>query len=189
MRKTCTTSFELARIKKKRLKKIFSNSESACWVVFRILNYSQLYSLFCNPLVPTLYICIYIYIYFSWINDIIFIQIQFSVTSTLSRSYVVSLYTKIYVHPYAALHVHLYAALHVYLYAALHVHLYTTIQSILMGYNFSSRPIGLKVWLIRVLFDGTTNKFFSFRQIFAEIGEGCNFQTFQPQPQLFQPLL
>ena len=56
MRKTCTTSFELARITKKRLKKIFSNSESACWAVSRILNYSQLYSLFCNPLVPTLYI-------------------------------------------------------------------------------------------------------------------------------------
>ena len=32
-----------------------SNSESACWAVFRILNYSQLYSLFCNPIVPTLY--------------------------------------------------------------------------------------------------------------------------------------
>ena len=55
MRKTCTTSFELARISKKRLKKIFSNSKSACWAVFRIVNYSQLYSLFCNPLVPTLY--------------------------------------------------------------------------------------------------------------------------------------
>ena len=63
MRKTCTTSFELARISKKRLKKICSNSESACWAVFRILNYCQLYSLFCNPLVPTLYIYIYINIY------------------------------------------------------------------------------------------------------------------------------
>ena len=52
------------------------------------------------------YVCICVC--FSWIDNSIFIQIQFSASSTLSRFYV--FYTKIDVHYFALLHVYLYTA-------------------------------------------------------------------------------
>ena len=87
-------------------------------ILSNAINQRKIIIKFIHDIYMDMYVYVCIYVCFSWIDVIIFIQIQFSASSTLSRFYV--FYTKIYVH----------------LYAALHVYLYTALQSILMSILF-----------------------------------------------------